>query len=124
MTDSPSEGASAARLAAVRGTIAQACAEAGRDAAAVTLIAVSKTFGADAIVPVIAAGQRVFGENRVQEAKAKWPELKPTPATRILLVPFAWGWRATASPLSLLPANAVAVWPPLPKEVSREPSVL
>src|SRR5204863_7529081 len=38
-------------------------------------IAVSKTFGADAISPVIAAGQRVFGENRVQEAKAKWPGL-------------------------------------------------
>jgi pyridoxal phosphate enzyme (YggS family) len=42
----------------------------------VTLIAVSKTFGADAIEPVIAAGQRVFGENRVREAKAKWPALK------------------------------------------------
>ena len=39
------------------------------------LVAVSKTFGADAIEPVIAAGQRVFGENRVQEAKAKWPAL-------------------------------------------------
>jgi PLP dependent protein len=43
---------------------------------AVTLIAVSKTFGTDAIEPVIAAGQKVFGENRVQEAKAKWPALK------------------------------------------------
>jgi pyridoxal phosphate enzyme (YggS family) len=42
----------------------------------VTLVAVSKTFAADAVAPVIAAGQRVFGENRVQEAKAKWPELK------------------------------------------------
>jgi pyridoxal phosphate enzyme (YggS family) len=42
----------------------------------VTLIAVSKTFAAQAIEPVIAAGQRVFGENRVQEAKAKWPGLK------------------------------------------------
>ncbi len=40
------------------------------------LIAVSKTFEADAIRPVIAAGQRVFGENRVQEAKVKWPALK------------------------------------------------
>jgi hypothetical protein len=39
------------------------------------LVAVSKTFDADAIVPVIASGQRVFGENRVQEAKGKWPEL-------------------------------------------------
>jgi pyridoxal phosphate enzyme (YggS family) len=42
----------------------------------VTLVAISKTFGADAIEPVIAAGQRVFGENRVQEAKAKWPALQ------------------------------------------------
>ena len=42
----------------------------------VTLIAVSKTFGAEAIAPVIAAGQKVFGENRVQEAKTKWPALK------------------------------------------------
>jgi len=62
-------------FAAVEQEIARACADARRDLAAVTLIAVSKTFGADAIAPVIAAGQRVFGENRVQEAKAKWPEL-------------------------------------------------
>jgi pyridoxal phosphate enzyme (YggS family) len=63
-------------LARVRAEIAQACRDAGRDPASVTLVAVSKTFDADAIVPVIAAGQRVFGENRVQEAKAKWPALK------------------------------------------------
>ncbi|MEW5963173.1 MAG: YggS family pyridoxal phosphate-dependent enzyme [Pseudomonadota bacterium] len=56
--------------------IEQAAREAGRDPACVRLIAVSKTFGPDAIRPVIAAGQRHFGENRVQEAKAKWPELK------------------------------------------------
>ena len=63
-------------LARVREEIATACADARRDAASVTLIAVSKTFGADAIAPVIASGQRVFGENRVQEAKAKWPALR------------------------------------------------
>ena len=63
------------RLAAVRQDIAQACREAGREPGSVALVAVSKTFGADAIEPVIAAGQRVFGENRVQEAKAKWPAL-------------------------------------------------
>jgi len=63
-------------LAKVRDQIARACAEARRDPASVTLVAISKTFGADAIEPVIAAGQRVFGENRVQEAKAKWPLLK------------------------------------------------
>jgi PLP dependent protein len=55
--------------------IARACSEAGRERSSVTLIAVSKTFGSDAITPVIEGGQRVFGENRVQEAKAKWPAL-------------------------------------------------
>src|SRR5665213_1194768 len=59
----------------VRVEIARACRDAGRDPAEVTLIAVSKTHAAEAIEPVIAAGQRVFGENRVQEAKAKWPPL-------------------------------------------------
>jgi hypothetical protein len=63
-------------LARVRAEIARACAQAGRAPGSVTLVAISKTFGADAIEPVIAAGQRVFGENRVQEAKAKWPALK------------------------------------------------
>src|ERR1700693_3273072 len=62
-------------LATVEQDIARACKEARRDRAAVTLIAVSKTFDTEAITPVIAAGQRVFGENRVQEAKAKWPGL-------------------------------------------------
>lgn len=56
--------------------MAAAAGEAGRDASGVMLIAVSKTFAADEIRPVIEAGQRVFGENRVQEAKAKWPELR------------------------------------------------
>jgi len=59
----------------VRAEIARACRDASRDPAEVTLIAVSKTFPPEAIEPVIAAGQRVFGENRVQEAKAKWPAL-------------------------------------------------
>jgi pyridoxal phosphate enzyme (YggS family) len=62
-------------LAVVRAQIARACRDAGRDPASVTLVAVAKTFDAEAIEPVIAAGQRVFGENRVQEAKAKWPPL-------------------------------------------------
>src|ERR1700739_2251253 len=63
-------------IVAVREEILRACRDARRDPASVTLVAISKTFGADAIEPVIAAGQRVFGENRVQEAKAKWPPLK------------------------------------------------
>jgi len=62
-------------LATVEQEIARACKEARRDRASVTLIAVSKTFDANAIAPVIEAGQRAFGENRVQEAKAKWPGL-------------------------------------------------
>ena len=66
---------SMAGLEYVRSEIARACRDASRDPSEVTLIAVSKTFGADAIEPAIAAGQRVFGENRVQEAKAKWPAL-------------------------------------------------
>jgi len=72
---SPLTGHSPNALAAVEQEIARACKDAQRDRASVTLIAVSKTFGADAIMPVINAGQRVFGENRVQEAKAKWPAL-------------------------------------------------
>jgi len=62
-------------ITGVREQIAAACRDAGRDPATVTLVAISKTFGVEAIAPVIAAGQRVFGENRVQEAKAKWPPL-------------------------------------------------
>jgi PLP dependent protein len=62
-------------LATVEQEIARACEQARRDRQSVTLIAVSKTFDADAIAPIIAAGQRSFGENRVQEAKAKWPGL-------------------------------------------------
>jgi pyridoxal phosphate enzyme (YggS family) len=72
--DSP-RGSPAERLGDVRRRIAQACLDVGRDSGAITLVAVSKTFGADSIEPVLAAGQRVFGENRVQEAKAKWPTL-------------------------------------------------
>ncbi len=62
-------------LSTVEQDIARACEHARRDRSSVTLIAVSKTFDATALAPVIAAGQRVFGENRVQEAKAKWPGL-------------------------------------------------
>jgi pyridoxal phosphate enzyme (YggS family) len=72
---SPNTTDAVARLAAVRAEIARACKDAGRDPAELTLVAVSKTHQAEQIEPVIAAGQRVFGENRVQEAKAKWPPL-------------------------------------------------
>jgi pyridoxal phosphate enzyme (YggS family) len=64
------------RLSDIRNRIAAAEKAAGRPAGSVGLIAVSKTFGEDAVLPLLAAGQRVFGENRVQEAKTKWPALK------------------------------------------------
>lgn len=60
----------------VRERIAHAAQIAGRKADEITLIAVSKTHGAETIVPLIEQGQRVFGENRVQEAQAKWPALR------------------------------------------------
>ena len=63
-------------LERVREAIAAACAGAGRDARAVTLIAVSKTVGPAALEAALDAGHRTFGENRVQEAKAKWPALR------------------------------------------------
>jgi pyridoxal phosphate enzyme (YggS family) len=66
----------AANLADIRRRIAAAEKAAGRAAGSVNLIVVSKTFGAEAIGPVIEAGQRAFGENRVQEAQGKWPALK------------------------------------------------
>jgi len=63
-------------LNAVLEQIAAVEADAGREAGSVRLVAVTKTFDADAIRPVIEAGQRIFGENRVQEAQSKWPALK------------------------------------------------
>jgi PLP dependent protein len=69
------EQEAALRLSAIQGRIAQAAKLGGRPANAVTLIAISKTKDAGAIRPLIAAGQRSFGENRVQEAQEKWPDL-------------------------------------------------
>lgn len=60
----------------VRAQIARACKASRRDPEDITLIAVSKTRGPEHIEPLLAQGQRVFGENRVQEAQAKWPALK------------------------------------------------
>jgi pyridoxal phosphate enzyme (YggS family) len=66
----------ASRLDSVRTNIAKVCKPARREPKDVTLIAVSKTQAPEAILPLIAAGQRVFGENRVQEAQGKWPALR------------------------------------------------
>ena len=70
------EGVIAVNLAAVRNRIAAAAAAAGRTADSVTLVAVSKTHPAAAVREALAAGHRVFGENRVQEAEAKYPALR------------------------------------------------
>ncbi len=70
------DSGAASRLAAINERIARAHDRFGPPAESVTLVAVSKTFPAEAIEPFLAAGQRVFGENRVQEAKDKWPSLR------------------------------------------------
>jgi len=77
----------AKRLAEIQDAIARASRTARREPESVTLIAVSKTRTADEIRPLIAAGHRDFGENRVQEAEAKWPALQAeTPGIRLHLV--------------------------------------
>jgi pyridoxal phosphate enzyme (YggS family) len=82
-----SEASPETRLAEVRARIAKAAALARREAADVTLIAVSKTHSAEEIALLLHAGQRVFGENRVQEAQAKWPALKGAwPDVRLHLI--------------------------------------
>lgn len=76
-----------ARYQSVLAEIRAAEAAAGRPAGAVTLVAVSKTFAAEDIRPLLEAGHRVFGENRVQEALAKWPSLKTDyPDTELHLI--------------------------------------
>jgi hypothetical protein len=76
-----------ARFKDVRGRIARAAKDHGRDPAAITLIAVTKGHGPEAILAAIAQGQRDFGENRVQEAEHKWPALKAKhPGLRLHLV--------------------------------------
>jgi pyridoxal phosphate enzyme (YggS family) len=77
----------AARLAAVNEEIATAARAAGRDPGDVTLVAVTKTHGPDCIRAALLVGQRVFGENRVQEAEEKWPALKAEfPGVRLHLI--------------------------------------
>ena len=77
MTDSePSPAEVSARLAAVAARVARAARDVGRPPGDVALVAVSKTHPAEAIAPALAAGHRVFGENRVQESRAKSPELR------------------------------------------------
>lgn len=87
MTKDEHGAGAAARLAQVRTTIARAAALRPTPGGEVALIAVAKTQPVAAIAPLIAAGQRLFGENRVQEAEAKWPPLKAAhPDIRLHLV--------------------------------------
>lgn len=64
------------RLDATKAAIARAAQDGGRDPADVTLVCVTKTFPAEDVIPLLEAGHRVFGENRVQEAAGKWPALR------------------------------------------------
>jgi pyridoxal phosphate enzyme (YggS family) len=81
------EPSAAARLATVRANISHAASLASRAPDSVALIAISKTIAADDIRPLLEAGQRQFGENRVQEAQAKWPALREAyPDVRLHLV--------------------------------------
>ncbi|MBT3171767.1 MAG: YggS family pyridoxal phosphate-dependent enzyme [Rhodospirillaceae bacterium] len=83
----PSVASVAENFSHVLDSIAQAAKAAGRDAAEITLIAVSKTRPAELIEPVLAAGHLDFGENRVQEAAGKWPDLQARfPAARLHLI--------------------------------------
>jgi PLP dependent protein len=86
----PTENAAAAireNLARLRGRIADACLRANRAPASVSLVAVSKFHPAEAVEAALAAGQTVFGENRVQEAAAKFPALRPAhPALRLRVI--------------------------------------
>jgi pyridoxal phosphate enzyme (YggS family) len=83
----PPAGTIAANLAAIRARVAAAAGATGRDPGAVTLVAVSKTHAAAAVAAALAAGHRVFGENRVQEAAAKYPGFRTShPALRLHLI--------------------------------------
>lgn len=87
MSSEPETNDVAARHAAVLGRIADATRYVGREPASIALVAVTKTHGADRIRPVLAAGHRDFGENRVQEAMDKWPALKAEfPDVRLHLI--------------------------------------
>ncbi len=87
MDDQPSASTIAANLAAVRARIADAAARAGRRPEDITLIAVSKTHPAETVLAALAAGQMAFGENRVQEAAAKFPALREAhPGLRLHII--------------------------------------
>jgi pyridoxal phosphate enzyme (YggS family) len=75
-TASPFDDNAVQRLEIIHAQIRKAALSNRRDPEGITLVAVSKTFPTSMIVPVLEAGHRIFGENRIQEAKAKWPALR------------------------------------------------
>lgn len=75
------------RLNAIKARMAEVCLQSGRDTTSAELIAVSKTYSADAIRPLLVAGHTSFGENRIQESQTKWPSLKAEfPAVKLHLI--------------------------------------
>ena len=121
-------GSIGSNLQEVRQRIARACAEAGRDANSVTLLAVSKTFPAEAVRDAFAAGARAFGENYVQEALAKidaladlrsqvaWHLIGPLQSNKTRPVAEAFDWVHTVDRLKIaerLAAQRPAGLPPL-----------
>jgi PLP dependent protein len=87
MSKKPPPSTAVERLLLIKENIARAEADFGRNPGSVTLIAVSKTFPVEAIQPILAAGHRVFGENYVQETKARWPALREAyPEARVHMI--------------------------------------
>lgn len=113
-------GDSAARLAAILARIARAARDAGRSPDAASLVAISKTQSPAEIAPLLAAGQRIFGENRVQEAEGKWPELRAQfPDVRLHLVGPLQTNKARAA-VALFDAVHTLDREPLARELAKE----
>ena len=107
-------------LDGVLGAIREACRQAERPADAAALVAVTKTWGPDAIRPVLEAGHRLFGENRDQEAQGKWPELKALfPDVRLHMIGHLQSNKA-ADAVALFDAIETVDRPKLAQAISRE----
>jgi PLP dependent protein len=120
MTGAGQQGEVAANLAAVRDRIAAAARAAGRDGSAVTLIAVAKSQPEERIEAALAAGQRAFGENYVQEAQRRWPDLRRTwPGVELHLVGHLQSNKA-AEAVALFDAIQTVDRPKLAREIARE----
>ena len=107
-------------LNAVLDSIHDACRQADRPVDAVSMVAVTKTWGAEAIRPALEAGHRLFGENRVQEAQGKWPDLKAGyPDVRLHLIGHLQT-NKTADAVALFDAIETVDRPKLAAAIARE----